>query len=80
MAWDAMFQSRVAQLVYDVRTESSLSQKELAKLVGTTRSVIQRLEDADYDAGTERMLNRIATALHRRIEIRLLPEVKRKAA
>lgn len=37
-----------------------LSQRELAKLVGTTASVICRLEDADYDGHSLSMLIRIA--------------------
>ena len=70
----------VAQLIYDARTEANLTQKELAALVGTTQSVIARLEDADYEGRSLTMLNRIASALHRRVEIRLLPEGKRQAA
>ncbi len=36
-------------------------------------SVICRLEDADYERHSLAMLNRIAAALHRRVEIRFLP-------
>ena len=36
-------------------------QKKLAKLVGTTQSVIARLEDADYQGHSLNMLGRIAT-------------------
>jgi len=39
----------------------------------TTASVISRLEDADYEGHSLAMLNRIAGALHRRVEIRFVP-------
>ncbi len=51
----------------------------LARLVGTTASVICRLEDADYEGHSLSMLRRIAAALHKRVEIRFVP-VKRKRA
>ncbi len=46
---------------------------QLSKLVGTTASVICRLEDADYEGHSVAMLRRIAAALDRRVEIRFLP-------
>jgi len=48
---------------------AGLSQRWLAKLIGTTAAVICRLEDADYESHSLAMLNRIATTLNRRIEI-----------
>jgi ribosome-binding protein aMBF1 (putative translation factor) len=63
----------VARRIFDLRTRSGYSQRELAKLVGTTASVICRLEDADYEGHSMAMLNRIAAALDRRVEIRFLP-------
>lgn len=63
----------VAKKIYDLRTKSGLSQREFAKLVGTTASVICRLESADYEGHSLAMLNRIAGALNKRIEIRFLP-------
>ncbi|HEV1284674.1 MAG TPA: helix-turn-helix domain-containing protein [Bryobacteraceae bacterium] len=63
----------VAQLIYDMRTKASLSQRELAKRVGTTASVICRLEDSDYEGHTLTMVRRIATALNRRLELRAVP-------
>lgn len=66
----------MAQLIYDARTKAGLTQKELAKLVGTTQSVIARLEDADYEGRSLTMLNRIAGALARRVEVRFVPVPK----
>lgn len=59
-----------------LRTDAGLSQRQLAKLVGTTASVICRLEDADYEGHSLAMLNRIATALNRRVEIRFVGAAK----
>ena len=63
----------VARKLVELRTKADLTQRELAKLVGTTASVICRLEDADYEGHSLAMLNRIAAALHRRVEIRFVP-------
>jgi ribosome-binding protein aMBF1 (putative translation factor) len=63
----------VARKIHNLRVKAGLSQRALAKLVGTTASVICRLEDADYDGHSLAMLNRIATALDKRVEIRFLP-------
>lgn len=64
---------RVAQMIYDARTEAGLTQKQLAKAVGTTQSVISQLESAEYEGHSLSMLQRIAEALHHRVEIRLVP-------
>ena len=63
----------VAERIYELRTKAGLTQRQLAKLVGTTASVICRLEDADYEGHSLAMLNRIAAALDKRVEIRFLP-------
>jgi ribosome-binding protein aMBF1 (putative translation factor) len=63
----------VARKIYDLRQEAGLSQRALAKMVGTSASAICRLEDADYEGHSLAMLNRIAHALDRRVEIRFVP-------
>jgi len=63
---------RIARMIYDARNKAGFTQKELAKLVGTTQSVIARLEDADYEGHSLNMLNRIAAALNKRVDIRFL--------
>jgi ribosome-binding protein aMBF1 (putative translation factor) len=63
----------VARQIRQIREKAGLSQRELAKLVGTTASVICRLEDADYEGHSLSMLRRIAGALNSRVEIRLVP-------
>src|ERR1700688_3832843 len=62
-----------AQLLYDMRTKAGLSQRALAQRVGTTASVICRLEDADYQGHTFAMLRRIAAALEQHLELRAVP-------
>ena len=68
----------IACRIYDLRNKAGLTQKELAKLVGTTPSVISRLEDADYEGHSLSMLRRVAAALDKRVEIRFV-SIKRKA-
>jgi DNA-binding XRE family transcriptional regulator len=63
----------IAEKIRSLRTKAKLTQRQLAKLVGTTASVICRLEDADYEGHSLAMLNRIAAALDKRVEIRFLP-------
>src|SRR3984893_9651354 len=70
---EARANDEVARKIYELRSKASLSQRQLAKLVGTTASVICLLEDADYEGHSLSMLRRIAAALHRRVEIRFVP-------
>jgi predicted transcriptional regulator len=63
---------RIAQLIYDARTRAGLTQRQLAKLVGTTQPVVARLEDADYRGHSLRMLQRIATALGCDLDVRFV--------
>jgi len=64
--------AEIARQICDLRTQAGLSQRELAKKVGTTASVICRLEDADYEGHSFSMLRRIAAALNKRIQIRFV--------
>jgi DNA-binding XRE family transcriptional regulator len=69
----AVADAHVASQIYQLRTEAGLTQRELAARVGTTASVICRLEDADYDGHTLAMLRRIAAAVGQRVEVRFMP-------
>lgn len=73
MCEQATINAHVAQLIYDARTEAGLSQKELADMIGTTQSVVSRLEDADYEGHSLSMLSRIAQALNHEVKIDLIP-------
>jgi ribosome-binding protein aMBF1 (putative translation factor) len=68
--------AEIAAEIYTLREQAGLTQKQLAKRIGTTQSVISRLEDADYRGHSLEMLRRIAAALHCRVEIRIVPEGK----
>jgi DNA-binding XRE family transcriptional regulator len=78
LANEAVVNAEVAQLIYDVRSKAKLTQKQLAELVGTTQSVIARLENADYEGHSLSMLQRIAAAVNKRLEVRFV-SVARKA-
>ena|SRR5579863_2019975 len=67
----------VAQLIHDMRTGAGLSQRALAKKVGTSVSAINRLESDDYQGHTIAMVRRIATALNRRLELHAVPVRRR---
>lgn len=71
------FEAEVAHKIFQLRQSSGLSQAELARRVGTTQSVISRLEDADYEGHSLAILNRIEAAVERRVEIRFLPRNRR---
>ena len=63
----------VAQMIYDLRTDAGLTQKELAQLIETTQSVISRLESADYRGHSLSMLTRIAAALGQKLSVTMSP-------
>ena len=59
-------------LIYDMRKEAALTQAQLAEKIGTARSVISQLEDADYEGHSLSMLRRIAGVLNKRVELSLV--------
>jgi DNA-binding XRE family transcriptional regulator len=68
----------IARKILEIRTAAGLTQTQLARLVGTTASVVCRLENADYEGHSLAMLRRIAGALNQRVEIRFVP-IRRSA-
>jgi DNA-binding XRE family transcriptional regulator len=73
---DEMANAEVAGALYDLRAKAGLTQRELAKLVGTTASAISRLEDARYHGHSLAMLRRIAAAFDKRLELRFVARGK----
>ena len=67
-----------ARKIYELRSKAGFSQREPARRIGTTASVICQPEDADYQGHSLLMLRRIAAALGKRVEIRFV-SVRRKA-
>ena len=57
----------LGQLIYDLRTAAGLSQRELAQRMGTTQSVISRLEEGGGARNRIDTLARLAKALNRHL-------------
>lgn len=75
---EARANEEIARKILELRTKAGLTQAQLGKLVGTTASVICRLEDADYEGHSLAMLRRIGAALNQRVEVRFVP-IRRSA-
>jgi ribosome-binding protein aMBF1 (putative translation factor) len=59
----------LGQLIYDMRTAAALSQAALAKRMGTTQSVISRLEEGGGARNRLDTLARVAQALNRHLVV-----------
>ena len=69
-----MLAARISQLAYSMRKAAEMTQQELADAIGTTQSVISRLEDADNDhAPSLKTVQRIAIALDTRAVLEINP-------
>ena len=60
----------VARQILALREKAGLTQRELAKKVGTTPSAISRLESAGYQGHSVSMLRKLAEALNTTLHIR----------
>ena len=69
---DERVNTEVARMIYELRNEAGLKQKELAELIGTTQSVISRLEDSDYNGHSLSMLSKIAKALNQQLKVSMI--------
>lgn len=71
----------IARTAYELRTKARLSQDALARRIGVTTSAIANLEDDDLEGDALGLLQRIAAALNKTVEIRVVPrKAKRHAA
>jgi len=70
--------AKIARDIFELRSKSKLTQKQLAKMIKTTPSVISRLESADYPGHSLNMLQRVASAFNQRVEVKFIP-IKVKA-
>ena len=68
----------LGQLIYDLRAEAGLSQRELAERMGTTQSVISRLEEGGGARNRIDTLARVATALDRHLVVSFPEKVPAK--
>ena len=71
-AWNIAFQ------IVNIREKADITQKELARMVGTKQSNIARLESADYTAYTLKTLEKITKALKARLEVRIILKSDKK--
>jgi len=67
-AWDVAIQ------LASLRKESGLSQKELARRVGTSQQQISRLESPAYEGHSLSMLRRVANALGADVNVVIEPK------
>ena len=65
---------QIARAIFDLRKQAGLTQSQLAELVGTQQPAIARLEDADYVGHSLSMLERIASALRRKLVLSIIPD------
>jgi DNA-binding XRE family transcriptional regulator len=70
--------AKIARDLYKLRIRSKMTQKQLASLVGTTPSVISRLENADYTGHSLSMIQRIAAFLNRKVDVRFVQPVGKR--
>jgi ribosome-binding protein aMBF1 (putative translation factor) len=72
----------LALLVREMREDSDMTQTELAKRIGTTQSVIARLEDAEYTGHSLPILERIAVVcgVNLKLYARKKPNFEREVA
>lgn len=73
-AWD------VALQLADLRKESGLSQKELARRVGTSQQQISRLESPSYEGHSLSMLRRVVEVLGATLRVEIQRKGHRKQA
>jgi len=67
-AWDIAIQ------LVSLRKKSGLSQKELAKRVGTSQQQISRLESPSYEGHSLSMLRRVAEILGATVHVEIQPK------
>jgi predicted XRE-type DNA-binding protein len=72
--------ARIARELYNLRVQRKLTQRQLAGLVGTSASVISRLENADYTGHSLKMLLRIASALDSKVEVKFVRNIRKRVS
>ena len=77
---EAKTDATIARKIYALRKAAGLTQKELAKIIGTQTSAISRLENADYEGHSLPILRKIAKALNTQLYIDFIPLEDKQAA
>ena len=70
---DERLKLRIAEHIYELRDSTKLTQKEFAKLVDVEPSVVDDLEEWDYEDDTLAMLAHIEKSLRRHVEAPIKP-------
>lgn len=65
--------AQISRQVYALRMDAGLTQMELAEHIGTSHSVISRLEDDDYEGHSLNLLRRVAEAFDKKVQVRFVP-------
>lgn len=65
-------EDQVSREILKLKELHNLSTQELAKLINTDESIIESLENADYEGDSFLMLNIIATALKMKVNFQLV--------
>ena len=62
---------KIIEEIIMARKEKNLTQKDLAKIIGTRQSNISRFERGNYNPSLE-FLNKIANAMGKELEVRIV--------
>ena len=65
---------KIAYKIAQLRKERHVTQRGLAKMIGTTQQTISRLEDSENTQVTLHTLTKLARALKARLNIDLVPQ------
>ena len=65
---------KIAYKIAQLRKERHVTQRGLAKMIGTTQQTISRLEDSENTQVTLHTLTKLARALKARLSIDLVPQ------
>jgi len=76
---EARASQEIGRLVYDLRTRSGLSAKELARSAGLSAKALEKLESGESPRTSLAQLRQIAAALGQRVELKLVANKKGRA-
>ncbi|MBI5874428.1 MAG: helix-turn-helix transcriptional regulator [Deltaproteobacteria bacterium] len=63
----------LAYKIHTLREENSLTQKELAKLMGTSQQAVSRLESGEYEGLSLKTLEKVAKATGTYLKVDFVP-------
>ena len=63
----------LGEQIRDLREKAGLTQEQLAAKIGSSKSAVSRIEDADYDSHSLTTLRKIAAAFGQRLRVEFEP-------